>query len=387
MAGHHQITNYLVNVTEDFHLGPNNFSDKNAGRMMNETNIDNNLFEHSLLEQQLHNEIRDLDNIFQVYFPPVMIVIGSIGNIFTIFVMQRKSFHGNSVGFYVSAYSVCCLLTLYLFLGTEWLTNIFKTKSIDARADWLCRLWQFISRVLSYSAIWFIVAMMIDRYIVIWHPKQANALCTIFMAKFVAVIIFVGLVVISIHAMWTYELMPHSGCYMYHKENDIHALIWPWMSASFYSYIPLALIFIFNVLILTGLCLKRPWKIHRSQENTSMLLTYTTIGLSMLYFILVLPPTIINIVDMTYPPTWLKNYELMIQLAKARYATHYMAWINTVILFYVCIVFSRTFRKEFWQMMTSVFCSRHRSRIYELQAGSCSSGTQVDDAATETTPL
>ena len=70
MAGHHQITNYLVNVTDDFHLGPNNVSDKNAGRMMNETNIDNNLFEHSLLEQQLHNEIRDLDNIFQVYFRP-----------------------------------------------------------------------------------------------------------------------------------------------------------------------------------------------------------------------------------------------------------------------------------------------------------------------------
>ncbi|KAK3085737.1 hypothetical protein FSP39_008014 [Pinctada imbricata] len=336
---------------------------------------------------QPSQELQNLDNIFQIYIPPVMIVLGSIGNLLTLAVMKRKSFQNASIGFYLIAYAISCLLTLYLLLGSEWLTKILKVKGIDERADWMCRLWQFIVRVFSYSGIWFVVAMLIDRYIVIWHPKRANALSSKFMAKFVVVIIFVGLVVISIHAMWTYELMPNSGCYMFHREDDIHAMIWPWVSAGFYSYIPLMLVFVFNVLILTGLCLKRPWKMHQSQENTSLLLSYTTIGLSMLYFILVLPATVMNIVNITYPPSWLQNQELMVQIHKAMYATHYMAWLNTTILFHVCIVFSRTFRKEFWEMLTSSLCLRHRSRIYELQTASCSSGAQLEETCAESTPL
>jgi hypothetical protein len=331
------------------------------------------------------SELLLLELLFQVYLPPVLIILGTVGNCLTIIVLRRKNFRQCSISFYMTAYACCCLLMLYLFLGTEWFSKILHQKSLDEKADWLCRVWQFISRVISYSGIWFVVAMMIDRFIVIWHPKQFSSLCTIFMAKFVAIIIFVGLVVISIHAMWTFELMNDSGCYPYHTENDIHSLIWPWVAASFYSYIPLALIFTFNVLIFTGICLKRPFKSHQTQEHHSLLFTYTTLGTSMVYFLLVMPATIINVVDMTYPPSWLHDKELMIQLAKARFTAHYMAWLNTTIIFFMCFFFSRTFRTEVWDLLSSV-CCRHRRRIYELQSGSQSTHLETD-SCNETTPL
>ncbi|XP_061166494.1 G-protein coupled receptor 183-like [Saccostrea echinata] len=332
------------------------------------------------------SELKLLELLFQVYLPPVLIILGTVSNCLTIFIMKRKNIRQCSISFYITAYACSSLLMLYLFLGTEWITKIFNQKSLDEKADWLCRVWQFISRVISYSGIWFVVAMMIDRFVVIWHPKQFSSLCTIFMAKFVAIIIFVGLVVISIHAMWTFELMHNSGCYPYHRENDIHSLIWPWVAASFYSYIPLALIFIFNVLIFTGICLKRPFKAHQTREHHSLLFTYTTLGTSMFYFLLVMPATIINVVDMTYPPSWLHDYELMIQLTKARFTAHYMAWLNTTIIFFMCLFFSRTFRLELWDMLCSV-CCRHRRRIYELQSGSQSTHLNETDSCNETTPL
>lgn len=330
------------------------------------------------------SELIFLEILFQVYLPPVLIVLGTVGNCLTIFVMRRKNLCQCSISFYITAFACCSLVMLYLFLGTEWISKIFNQKSVDEKADWLCPVWQFISRVISYSGIWFVVAMMIDRYIVIWHPKQFSTLCTLFMAKFVAIIIFVGLVVISIHAMWTFELMDN-GCYTYHPENDVHSVIWTWVAASFYSYIPLALIFIFNVLIFTGICLKRPFKSHQTQDHHSLLFTYTTLATSMFYFLLVMPATIINIVEHTYPPSWQQDKELVTQLAKANLTAHYMAWLNMTIIFFMCFFFSRTFRVELWDMLCSL-CCRHRRRIYELQTGSQSTHLETD-SCNETTPL
>lgn len=318
----------------------------------------------------------NLTTIFNDYLPPILIILGSIGNILTVLVMRRRVFRKTSIGFYISGYSITSLLTLYLFLGLEWIAHVTHKKTIDNQSDWLCRLWQFIMRVIAYSGIWFIVSMTIDRYIIIWHPWKASSMCSLFMAKFVAVIIFVGLVVISIHAMWTYMLM--NGCYPFHHENDLHTLIWQWMSASFYSYIPLTLIFIFDVLIFTGICMKRPSKHTHSNDQVSMILTNTTLALSILYFLIVLPPTVINIVDITFPPSWMQDHNLMLQLSRARLATHYMSYVNTVILFCVCFLFSRTFRSEFFDMFPWVLCHRNNGRIYEIQLGSNSSATQME---------
>ena len=330
--------------------------------------------------------VHDLEIAMTTWLSPILIILGSIGNILTVLVMRRTPFCHFSISFYISAYAITSLITLYLFLGSEWIAFMAKVKTIDNQTDWLCRLWQFISRAITYSSIWFVVAMTIDRYIIIWQSKHVPSMCTLFMAKFVAVIIMVGLVVVSIHAMWLHELM--GQCYFFHTE-DLHAVIWPWMSASFYSFIPLTLIFIFDVSILTGLLLKRPTK-SRHQEQLPMVLTYTTLSLSMVYFVFVITPTIINVVDRTYPPTWLKDRQFMIQLAKARIIGHYMAWVNTITIFFVCILFSRTFRHELLDMLKPIWFKQHRRRIYELHTGSNSSATtQVESVGncTETTPL
>lgn len=317
-----------------------------------------------------------LENNITIYVPPLLFVLGTFGNILTIFVMRTRTFKRHPIGFYYTGYSVSSLLTLYIFLGSEWMAYILNKPHIDTQADWICRIWQFISRVITYTSIWFVVAMTIDRYLIIWHRKRADKLCTLFMAKFAAVSIVTGLTVVSVHAMWTYELM--KGCYFFHNDDDIHVAIWPWMSASCYSFIPLTLILVFDVLIFIGLCLKDA-PTETANEVTSMMLTHATLMLSMIYFVLVIPPTVINIVDRTFPPSWLQRQQLMEQLAVARVIGHYMAWTNTVTVFYVCILFSKSFRTEFCLMLTSfLFKAKSESTMYELHQSSDSSGSQVE---------
>ena len=321
------------------------------------------------------DEIIEFENVMNTYVPPILIIVGTFGNLCTVLVMRKKPFRYYPIGYYFSAYALTSLLTLYLFLGSEWIAYMSEAQPIDTQADWICRVWQFVSRVVTYSSIWFVVSMTIDRYITIWHRKKSSKLCTLFMAKFAAICIFVGLVVISVHAMWTYGLM--NGCFILHIDDDVHVAIWPWMSASCYSYLPLTLIFIFDILIFTGLCVTHSPN-ESNNEVTPMVLTHTTLVLSMFYFLLVLPPTVINIVDKTYPPSWLPKRHLMIQLAKARIIGHYMAWTNTAIVFYICILFSHSFRKEVNNMLKSFIFVKPERRMHELHHGSDSSASQME---------
>ena len=324
-------------------------------------------------------EMHSIDIALTFYIPPILIPLGTFSNIFTFIIAQRKVFRGLSSSFYLSCYCIANLLTLYLFLGAQWITDMSDVKPVEMQTDWLCPVWQFVIRVVSYSGIWFIVAMSIDRYIIVWHPWKVSSMCTKFIAKFVGVIIVVGLVVISVHAMWTFKLMAN-GCYTWDSVDDLHAIMWPWMSTSFYSFIPLTLLFVFFVLILTGLCLKRPYKHHDhdSHGQNYLIFTNVTLGLAGTYFALTLPPTIINIVHTTFPPSWLQDQEFLQQIHQASMVGLLLGWANTVTVFPICLLLSQTFRSELMDIVRKLLCLRHQGQVYELQTGSHSSATQVD---------
>ncbi|VDH93284.1 G protein-coupled receptor 139 [Mytilus galloprovincialis] len=357
----------LVSSAMENNMTVNNFSSSSVNNSRNYHNIQYCCEDDS--------DQRQFEHVVNTYVPPVLIILGTFGNVCTLLVMRTRPFRHYPIGFYISAYALTSLLTLYLFLGSEWVALVAEKPSIDSQADWICRLWQFVSRVVTYSSIWFVVSMTIDRYITIWHRKKSSKICTLFMAKFATISIFIGLIVVSVHAMWTYELM--DGCFFFHNDDDLHVVIWPWMSASCYSFIPLALIITFDILIFMGLGIRNVPD-ETDNEMTPMVLTHATLVLSMFYFLLVLPPTVINIVDQTYPPSWLQQPHFRLQLAKARVIGHYMAWTNTVIVFYICILFSQTFRKQANNMLKSLIFSKPDRRMYELHHGSDSSASQME---------
>lgn len=334
-------------------------------------------------------DLKEVFHMIHLYVPPVLIFIGTFGNVLVLLTLRQRNLNRLSVCVYFAAYAIGNLLMLYLTIGTEWMSHILEKPSITSLADWICRLWQFLEKVITFAGIWFVVAMTIDRHISIWHPEKADAMCTKFMAKFAVISIIVGLVVISIHAMWIYELMP-TGCYMLYMPNDLHVLIWPWLSASCYSFIPMTLLFLFDIILLLGICLKHPLKQRQNHDNTPVDITYLTLALSMLFFLLSAPATVINIVDYNIPPAWVKDSDLMFQLNIARLIGQLMLLLNPGIFFFVCMIVSSTMRREMFNMIgnCTALCFKHHSRIYEMQVKSNGSTTQLDmEACSETTPL
>ncbi len=69
---------------------------------------------------------------------------------------------------------------------------------------------------------------------------------------------------INIHFLFTHALI--NGECVHHIEYDLIMQIWPWIDAVIYSYIPLSLLIIFNILIVHNL-IKSTNNINRLQNE------------------------------------------------------------------------------------------------------------------------
>ncbi|XP_052817807.1 probable G-protein coupled receptor 139 [Mya arenaria] len=374
-------------IVDSFPFEPTDINASNLSSV-NESS-ESNMSKISYLTPRLDMEEEGVTfaKVIELYVVPILVVTGAIGNCLILLTVRQRNMRNWSICFYLAAYAVGNIIILVPMVGAEWLCHVTSTVYITKLTDWTCKLWQFIMGVTIYSGIWFVFAMLVDQYIAIWLPYKAQSLCTIFMAKFAIVIIIIGLTVVSVHAIWTYELF-QNGCYILHTPNDLLTLVWPWVSLSFYCIIPLVLIFIFIALVLYGTFTKTTWKKSASNYQVPMDITVMTIALSIFYVIFVTPATVINIIKINLPNSWLHDEEFYRNLVTIVVVVgDLLTYLNPTLAFVICFAFSSTFRLELKEKIRCM-CCENVTRIYEMQVNSSASGAGNDpENCSETTPL
>lgn len=327
-----------------------------------------------------HRDIKMRDDLLR-YMTPVVIVTGNLSNLLALFVLRRKKLSRNSVCFYMCAYAVANLLTLNLMLGIGWFCFAFNKIYVSNLTDWSCRLWSFLTNVITYSGIWFVVAMNIDRLLFTLSRSSAQGHCSVFSAKAAVTAIVIGLVVVSIHAMWTFELQPH-GCYVPFQQGDIHILIWPWWSATVYTYLPLFLIISINLVHIVALLLKYFQEIHSSPQVDANKDTFvvTVIVVSMSFFLLAVPATVTNILDIHMPSSWL-SVDLVARMELTKKITEILSSLNQVVFGAQLLLCSQEFRRESVALMRVIFCcvaSKRNIKMFEMRQPSNSEDSSPD---------
>lgn len=327
--------------------------------------------ELSLFYEQLinHSDIKMRDDISR-FMTPVIIVLGNVSNLLALFVLRRKKLRRNSVCFYMCAYAVANLFVLNFMLGIAWICYAFNTRYVAILTDWSCRLWTFLTNVITYCGIWFVVAMNIDRLLYTTTRSASQSQCTVFSAKAAVTAIMTGLVVVSIHAMWTYELQPH-GCYIPFEQEDVHIIIWPWWSATVYTYLPLFLIFALNIAHAVALCVsyhRRPHTPPQTDNNRDSFVV-TVIVVSVSFFLLTVPATVTNILDIHMPSSWL-NVDLVARMELTKKINEVLSSLNQVLFGVQLLVCSREFRREFVALFRLIFCciaSKRKFKVFEMR--------------------
>ena len=268
----------------------------------------------------------------KAFVPPCLVVFGCCGNVIVIVALRQHSIRSSSIGYYLTLLISCYTLLLLSTVGLEWISYISKTTLLVNSSDTMCRICQFVYNVINHSPYWIIVLLLTDRTVYVCFPVYSSTFCTVFMAKLHTVFIFIGLLTINIHNMWTYELEMH-GCSIDPRQKDFYTTVWPWISATMNCYLPLLCIHILLLTTTIGLCVVSRQEIAVSPRHVSV-----AIMTALTFVILTNPSVILNLMQYS-KPKWLNSYH--------RYAVLYLliemfqvfVWLNMSVTYIIYLLF------------------------------------------------
>ena len=111
-----------------------------------------------------------------MYFLPITIFIGYIGNFISIlvFVFSKKDLRTSSSTVYIIAVLVADTVSLVtsMFTWLEYLGFMFNHSPV------ICQCYVYLGYICSFLSVWYIVCITTENYIIICHPTKINQMCT-----------------------------------------------------------------------------------------------------------------------------------------------------------------------------------------------------------------
>lgn len=320
---------------------------------------------------------------FQTFLPPLLIVLGTLGNLSSLLTLHRPSLSRHSISLYLSAYLLSSTVYLYAGCGLDWLSHMTGLPNVSHLADWTCRIWKFVFGVVRHSVDWLLVAMVTDRTLSTRRALATyrSALCTPFVARVAIIGVFIGLTVVAIHAMWVYGLAKgvDGSCGIDEGQQDLGSIAWPWLSAVTLSYLPNAIVLLLTPLLtvqhLGGrLCRHRKKTtgdvesaVNRNDDDDSSIqsgFTLCCICTSFTFLLCTVPANLVNILWYVNPPDVLTLYASFVICSM-------VTCVQSSVTFVWCYLCVRNVRTEFLAMLGEICerCSSWRRRVEESYAG------------------
>lgn len=197
-----------------------------------------------------------------LYFTPVIILVGLIGNTLSLLVFAVTHLQRLSSSFYLSSLALADLGFL-LGLSVVWLERVNVT--LYATDGW-CQSVQYLTNVCGFMAMWCVVSFTAERYIIVYHPLHKDTFCTKKKARIVVLCLVIFALVLYSYTLWIYDVvlffLNEQMCSPLPQYYDIMTIISS-IDTLFACVIPSVLIVVLNVRIMI--------KIHQyqSRQNAS----------------------------------------------------------------------------------------------------------------------
>ena len=115
-------------------------------------------------------------NVVVLYVSPVLVVVGTVGNLISAIIMWRLSRDVMSTCFYLSALAGMDLVVLFVHCANNWLTivsggldiNIFLMNSLES----VCKGYPFVFGFISQMSRWLVAAAAIEGTIAARYPNR-----------------------------------------------------------------------------------------------------------------------------------------------------------------------------------------------------------------------
>ncbi|XP_071104710.1 C-C chemokine receptor type 1-like [Haliotis cracherodii] len=331
-------------------------------------------------------------------FPPILIFFGTIGNVLSIVVLNRKPMRESTVSIYLTALSVMDILVLYTGLMRQWLRVVIELDIRDV-SEMSCKIHILLVYFTLDMSVWLLVSVTIERFVSVMFPLTVKRYFTRCKALVNIAVIAVLLLALNSHYLYglgDVETTTDGATTIEHcvslwngyEHFEFH--VWPWIDLCVYSLIPLIVLIIANISIIQKILTRRrnARRIHpvvstitseqkRYQDKKTSSMTIMLLVLNLVFFLCTTPISVYLIGE----PYWLDDLtprqEAVLSLVWA--ITNMLQYTNNSINFLLYCISGSRFRntlKELFQRRNRVRPSNSMTMLRNSQREADASGNR-----------
>lgn len=296
-----------------------------------------------------------------VYAIPLISVIGVIGNVwsFKVFVFTSFNKHPSSIYLAMLGVSDTCFLIALIF---GWIGTIHDS---TVNTGVLCLVSVYIAYVSSFLSVWYVVLIMVDRFIVVCFPLRGYRLCSKRRSLIAGTVVTVFGILFYSHSFFTVQVVPTPGGVSCQLNNDYRHLVTviTYIDTGITFVFPFVAIFVLNIVVIVTIR-KFSFKHvtlrgnkyysppHNILSNAQMRLTVMLIVVAIVFLVLNLPSHGIRFYILVKDLAQTKDLVLFLsqQICQILY------YINFSVNFTLYVSSSKTFRRCLFEKAR---CLRH----------------------------
>lgn len=182
-----------------------------------------------------------------LYYTPLLVCLGSIGNLVSVFVFYSSKLRLQSTSQYLSALAISDTIFL-LQLLPPWLSAAQVTSLFYAGG--FCQIFVYVSYVSCCLSAWLVVAFTVERFVAVLYPLRRNAMCTLARARHVIISLTISAIVLNLPVL-RFALPTRDDCNI-DREYLEHAARFNLVDTVLSFTIPLGVIIVLNSWIMVG---------------------------------------------------------------------------------------------------------------------------------------
>lgn len=203
---------------------------------------------------------------------PLLLAVGTFGNILSIIVLLRSRLRRSTTMFYLTCLSFGDLFTLYTGLLRYWIRATVDTDIRNLSAI-SCKIHTFLVYLSLDFTVWVLVSVTVDRCLSVSMPFRAKLICSLTRSKCVIVVILLLLMLKNMHFLWNLGLVDTWEFRCDGRTYDINMFlryVWPWIDFSTFCLIPFGIMIVCNIKIIYEIVMsQKKLNTHRSFYRTT----------------------------------------------------------------------------------------------------------------------
>lgn len=184
-----------------------------------------------------------------IYYVPILITIGLIGNFVSLFVFMGTHLKMHSSSYYLAALAVVEFLFVLTILFVHFDFN--NILGLYNKNVW-CQLFVYTSSVCSTLNTWLIVAFTVERFIAVQYPLKRPHICTVSRAKLIVTLLIIFALIFQSYVFWMATIIKTNDgndiCEMKPEYRDAMKVI-NFFDTVLTLIVPTILIIVMNVMI------------------------------------------------------------------------------------------------------------------------------------------